>query len=147
MTKKQLSERVAELGRPIPPLGISRIEAGTRRVDADDLVALANALRVSPVTILMPWSPRADDTAEITAGGTVTVLAAWLWADGTRPLALSDSDPEGDLQRFRLDSRPAWARDAPWVHGQVGYGEREAGTGLYEWYEKLEPPKKGEADG
>ncbi|MET8766304.1 helix-turn-helix transcriptional regulator [Streptomyces sp. NPDC004658] len=54
MTKKQLSDRVGELGRPIPPLGISRVEAGTRRVDTDDLVALASALQVSVPQLLGP---------------------------------------------------------------------------------------------
>ncbi|MFF2651484.1 helix-turn-helix domain-containing protein [Streptomyces sp. NPDC058045] len=52
LTKKQLSDRVSELGRPIPPLGIAKIESGGRRVDADDLVALAVALNVRPAAML-----------------------------------------------------------------------------------------------
>lgn len=34
-----------------------------------------------------------------------------MWADGMMPLHTSETDREGDIQRFRLDSRPAWARD------------------------------------
>ncbi|MEU1117803.1 MULTISPECIES: helix-turn-helix transcriptional regulator [unclassified Streptomyces] len=138
MSKKQLADRVLELGRPIPPLGISRIEAGTRRVDADDLVALAIALHVSPATLLLPWGP-ADSPVEVTAAGTVTAAESWMWADGVRPLRVSDHDPRGDVQRYRLDSRPAWARDL-WHRGQVGYGERDEVTGLYEWYERMDVP-------
>lgn len=44
MTMLGLSERLKQLGRPIPPLGISRLENGDRRVDVDDLMALAEAL-------------------------------------------------------------------------------------------------------
>ncbi|MFH9038961.1 helix-turn-helix domain-containing protein [Streptomyces sp. NPDC017966] len=139
MTKKQLADRVSELGRPIPPLGISRIEAGTRRVDADDLVALAIALRVSPATLLLPWGP-ADGSATVTAAGPVTAAEAWMWADGIRPLKVSEQDPHGDVQRYQLDSRPAWARDDTWRAGQVGYGERDERTGLYEWYERMPLP-------
>lgn len=44
MSLQELSEALGELGRPILPSGLSKIEAGTRRVDADDLVALSQAL-------------------------------------------------------------------------------------------------------
>jgi transcriptional regulator with XRE-family HTH domain len=47
-----LSVRVAALGRPILPSGLSKIEQGTRRVDVDDLVALADALRTVPSGLL-----------------------------------------------------------------------------------------------
>ncbi|WP_435272192.1 helix-turn-helix domain-containing protein [Streptomyces parvulus] len=146
MTKKQLADRVSELGRPIPPLGISRIEAGTRRVDADDLVALAVALRVSPSTLLLPSGP-ADRPAHVTAAGTVTTVEAWLWADGIRPLKLSDQDPSGDVQRYQLDARPAWARNDPWKFGEVGHGERDERTGLYEWYERVPMPTESNDQG
>jgi transcriptional regulator with XRE-family HTH domain len=52
-----LSARLSDIGRDIPPLGLRKIVGETRRVDADDLVALAVALGVSPVTLLMPDSP------------------------------------------------------------------------------------------
>ncbi|WP_409473121.1 helix-turn-helix domain-containing protein [Streptomyces sp. HC307] len=107
MTKKQLADRTEELGRPIPPLGVSRIEAGTRRVDVDDLAALAVALRVSPITLLLPWTDRFDDAVEVTAAGTVQAAVAWSWADGHLPANPSNLDDE---KRFILDSRPEWAR-------------------------------------
>ena len=47
-----LSVRLAALGRPILPSGLSKIEQGTRRVDVDDLVALADALRTVPSRLL-----------------------------------------------------------------------------------------------
>lgn len=47
LTYVALSERLAELGRPIPVLGLRRIERGERRVDVDDLNTLAAALKVT----------------------------------------------------------------------------------------------------
>lgn len=147
MTKKQLADRVTEQGRAMAPLAVSRIEAGTRRVDADDLAALAIALRVSPATLFLPWTERADEPVEVTTAGTVPAAAAWLWSDGVRPLQPSKTDPGGDMQRYVLDSRPKWARDAArlaWAHGQVGEGEWDQRTGLHEWYEAID---RGGADG
>jgi hypothetical protein len=54
MTKQALSDATAAAGRPIPPLGISRIEALARRVDADDLVTLAAIFEVEPAILLAP---------------------------------------------------------------------------------------------
>lgn len=48
----QLSSMLAEAGRPIQATGITNLEAGRRRVDADDLMALADVLDVSPMTLL-----------------------------------------------------------------------------------------------
>jgi transcriptional regulator with XRE-family HTH domain len=48
-----LSDRLAALGRPILPSGLSKIEAGSRRVDVDDLVALAAALETVPSRLLV----------------------------------------------------------------------------------------------
>lgn len=47
-----LSERLTDLGWPIPVAALSRLENGNRRVDVDDLFALANALDVSPIVLL-----------------------------------------------------------------------------------------------
>lgn len=83
LTKADLSARTKEAGRQIPPLGISRIEAGTRRVDADDLVVLAVALNVEPNSLLLP--PVADDEpVDLAPDRRVTARTAWAWALGYR---------------------------------------------------------------
>jgi hypothetical protein len=49
------------------------LEAGKRRVTPDDLTALAVALGVSPITLVMPEMPGADDPVamvEVTGVGT-----------------------------------------------------------------------------
>jgi transcriptional regulator with XRE-family HTH domain len=52
LSLQELSERLEEFGRPIVPSGLSKIELGHRRVDVDDLVALATALRTTPNDLL-----------------------------------------------------------------------------------------------
>jgi transcriptional regulator with XRE-family HTH domain len=53
LSLQALSDRLAALGRPILPSGLSKIEQGTRRVDVDDLVALAAALETVPSRLLV----------------------------------------------------------------------------------------------
>lgn len=107
----RLSAQLKELGQSIPPTGITRIEKGQRRVSAGELAALAVALRVSPLTLLLPWTDAPDEQVDVPGLGPVTAERLWMWADGAVPLEMSESDPQGDEQRYRLDSRPAWARD------------------------------------
>jgi transcriptional regulator with XRE-family HTH domain len=52
LSLQELSERLEKIGRPIVPSGLSKIELGNRRVDVDDLVALAAALRTTPNDLL-----------------------------------------------------------------------------------------------
>lgn len=100
LSYRELSDRLAEAGRPIPTLGLSRIENGERRVDADDLVALAIALKVNPSALLFPSDVvgRSSGDVEITGAGVVPGWTAWGWADGWAPLA----DPESDDYRQLL---------------------------------------------
>lgn len=52
LTYKELSERIAAAGRHIPVLALSRIESLERRVDADDLAAIAAALGFSTASLM-----------------------------------------------------------------------------------------------
>ncbi|GAA1243348.1 hypothetical protein GCM10009676_31210 [Prauserella halophila] len=102
---KKLSALLGEYGRPIPPLGLSRIEKGTRRVDADDLTALAVVLGVNPNRLLFPVGELPDDVA-LTPELTVPVGEVWAWALAQRALPLPGSDDED----FELNAVPRWLR-------------------------------------
>lgn len=109
LTYVELSDRLSAAGRPIPVLGLRRIERGERRVDADDLVALAVVLGVNPSTLLLPYTVEGD--AEVTGAGTVPARAAWGWADGLNPVRLpDDGDPTGALVDFSRAARPPGLR-------------------------------------
>lgn len=102
-----LSRRLEAIGRPIPVLGLSRIEKGERRVDADDLVALAVALDVSPLTLLTPKSHGVDTTVIATGTGHVAALDLWQWMRTDLPLGGSLEDVTGNLE-FQWRSKPPW---------------------------------------
>jgi transcriptional regulator with XRE-family HTH domain len=84
-----LGRKLAEIGWPIRASIITRIEGGERRVDVDDLVALAVALDVSPGTLLMPETQAPIVPLHVPVdlpGGPVSLAAAWAWVCGERPL-------------------------------------------------------------
>lgn len=66
LSTRQLSVRLGEIGRPIPASGITRMEFSERRVDVDDLVALAAALDVEPSQLMLSPS---ELTIEVFVGG------------------------------------------------------------------------------
>jgi len=51
-TLDDVSEQLAKIGRPMSKSILSQIENAKRRVDVDDLVALASVLDTSPETLL-----------------------------------------------------------------------------------------------
>jgi transcriptional regulator with XRE-family HTH domain len=109
----ELAQRVEATGRSIPAESLRRIELGYRKVDVDDLVALAVALDVSPLALLFPATRRPDERVEAT-GFTPTDGDAgdlWLWAVGDRSFQ-SDAHDEEDLHSeiwsFRGRSLPWW---------------------------------------
>ena len=101
MSLRHLSERLAQLGHPILPSGINKIENGQRRVDVGDLVALAQALDVSPSTLLMPPEPDGDRD---------NWRAAWRWLHGELPLGWEEGRRSPDwpdrIRAFRRENRP-----------------------------------------
>jgi transcriptional regulator with XRE-family HTH domain len=77
---RALADRLESIRSSIKYTTIDAIERGTRRVDVDDLMALALALRVTPVTLLMPATD--SETALVTATGIASKVTAeqlWLW--------------------------------------------------------------------
>lgn len=110
LQQRDLSDKLTEVGRPMLPTVISKIERGERRIDVDDLVALSLALDVSPLALLLPTAGAPDVAVELTEGVTAAGRITWSWADGLRPIELSHEDPVAHLHRFQADSRPPYAR-------------------------------------
>lgn len=112
------SMALEELGRPIPPLGLSRLASGNRRVDVDELVALAVLLGVSPSALLVPRHVGVDDVVELTPTVKQRAGIVWAWLDGRIPLpgeltesgkvAATPGDKWADYQKHsRPDFQPA----------------------------------------
>jgi transcriptional regulator with XRE-family HTH domain len=112
-TVRTLSARLGELGRPILPSGITKIENQQRRVDPGELVAISLALGVNPNRLLLPIGDRNDEVAL-----TPTIAAphrrAWSWAQGRFPAPVPH--PEGPrplreaVDDFRQHALPTWMR-------------------------------------
>jgi len=106
MSGPELSARLEELQRPIPPLGIHRIETGKRRVDVDDLVGIALALGVSPVSLLMPTTDSPEDAVSVTGvEGTVNARRLWRWLVAEQPLIEGAADA---VFGFLYRAIPGW---------------------------------------
>jgi transcriptional regulator with XRE-family HTH domain len=54
LTQTDVSDRMRTIGRPLLPTGVLKVEQGIRRVDVDDLVALASVFGVPPDELLGP---------------------------------------------------------------------------------------------
>ena len=106
LSTMRLATMLVGAGRTIAPTAITRIESGERRVDVDDLVALAAALNVNPSALLLP--PTADGEVDVTGAGAVQAEEAWAWMDGERPLL--DADDENIVLGFQLHARPPGRR-------------------------------------
>lgn len=91
----------------INPVGIRRLEAGERRISADDLVALAVALGVSPATLLMPYTTERAERVLATGTGPQSAEGLWRWLVGNNPFKGSGRH----LAEFWLNSWPEWEHD------------------------------------
>lgn len=92
---------------------VGKSETGDRRIDVDDLVALAVALGVTPNRLLLPGSVRDDEPVELLPEVRVSAIDAWKWATGDAPLPNGAAPPSlqilirDDFERlFNRENRP-----------------------------------------
>ena len=113
LTQQQLAARLAELGRPMQPSAVAKVEAGARRVDVDDLVAFAVALNVSPARLLVP-DVHEDEEVHLLPDMPVPAWSAWGWATGRHSLSVDSDDLRNPVVQERemryADERPVWER-------------------------------------
>lgn len=107
LNQRDVSARLKEIGRPMLPTVVSKIERGERRIDVDDLIAFALALNVSPVALLMPneWS---DAQVALTPAVEVSARTAWMWGEGSSQADDLLSTPNGELTEEESDAY--WSR-------------------------------------
>lgn len=120
-----------ELGNALKAKGVkwdrftvANLENGKRQnVTVVELLALALVLDVAPVNLLVPLD---SEPYQVTPDGTEAQNSAdvWLWMRGQCPLPGTSKAGE----RIYFTEAPT----------EAGRGERDAATGLYEWYEKID---------
>jgi transcriptional regulator with XRE-family HTH domain len=86
LSLRALAAALGELGRPIGPNQLHALSQGARRVDADDLVALAIALGVNPNALLFDRHAVAGQVLMLTEEIDQRAGVSWAWADGEMPL-------------------------------------------------------------
>ena len=108
LNQTELAEAAKRLGRPVTRSAVSKTEEAKRRIDVDDLVAFALALRATPNRLLLPKTADAEKPYDITPDYRVSELDAWLWALGEHPLNGGFDAPK--LQIVVEDDRERWFR-------------------------------------
>jgi hypothetical protein len=108
----ELEALLRAIGMPIPRQGLMRLEAGKRKVDLEEVVALAQVFNVPPLLLLFPVGHAAE--TELRAGdeaGTAPALRMdpWTAAKWFMGEASLDGGPlpaeAADIRRFREHDR------------------------------------------
>lgn len=111
-TYRSIAFDLKVLGHPLHEIVLKRIENGGRRIDVDDLVALAIVFNVNPNYLLTPHTDDGGDEFVLVPGemdvkGTAAQIHDWLY--GFLPIrgAIGDHPDEAD-ERFRARILPSW---------------------------------------
>lgn len=136
LTYVELSDRLSEEGRPIPVLGLRRIERGERRVDADDLIALSVVLNVGPASLLLPPSA-GEESVNLTKKTAVRSRTAWQWAEGQR--TAMDFEPGEAVSLAGPGADPA-------IYAEVSEREQEWERRQAEYLDMTQPPERRRAN-
>jgi transcriptional regulator with XRE-family HTH domain len=104
MSQRGLARVLDELGHPMSKDMLWKVEQGKRQLTADDLVALALALGVTPNRLLLPHG-KVETVIELTPAVRLPLTQAWAWATGERPLELPGVPAEHPVE-FRWQNRP-----------------------------------------
>ena len=124
MDVRTAARLMTEAGRKLAPSGISKIENGDRRVDVDDLTALAYIFRTTPAALLTPPAEAVTLTGVPDSFLPEEIQA---WVAGSVKLTTDDLVRYWKEQRFLAISSGHWAEEmlAKYDRGQVGVTPRE----------------------
>jgi len=109
LNQPQLASLMEALGAPIHASAVSKIEQRERRVDVDDLVALAAALDTTPNRLLLSGNPGEASQVELTSEVRTPAIDAWRWATGEDQLPI-DALPSAHQLLIRDDRGRAMFR-------------------------------------
>lgn len=101
-TLEDLESALKLVGHPLSKLALGRIENGNRRVDVDDLTALAAVLGVNPNALILPPVRSSIWVSKLTGTGIRSTAGLWDWADGGRALWPNSDAAESPEEREAL---------------------------------------------
>ncbi|MFD8556809.1 helix-turn-helix domain-containing protein [Streptosporangium canum] len=113
LTYVELAERLKDAGRPIPVLGLRRVERGERRVDVDDLLALAYVLGVAVVDLLVPGDEPDSMPYDVAPARRVpiSIARAWIGGQGFLSQPITPSELAHQLQWMPKDRAETAVRE------------------------------------
>lgn len=125
---RRLAEECQRLGAPgLTEASLGNIERGhrggqrgTRRVLAEELIVLAQALDVAPILLVFPLD--AAPTIEVSPGRVVSTWDALRWFTGEGPISPDNIDRFHGAGQYDPQS------------DKLGHGHRDPQTGMFEWY-------------
>ena len=119
LSLRGLAKRLAAAERPLTHSAVDQIEKGERRVDVDDLMALAAALDVTVQTLLMPeipsvpgisklaYRPEWDTPVKVTGlPESIDAHTLWMWLTAQAPPRAAYDDAEFALWAARSIPAP-----------------------------------------
>jgi transcriptional regulator with XRE-family HTH domain len=119
LTLADLAAELERFGRPILLTALSKLEKGQRRINVDDLVALALALDVSPNVLLLPKSAKANTDVALTETHRTDSLSAWKWATRDVPAESGDGAERSFFISYSYADR-SWAEWIAWQLEEAG---------------------------
>jgi transcriptional regulator with XRE-family HTH domain len=125
LTYVELSERLTNIGRPIPVLGLRRIERGERRVDVDDLAALAVVLSAAPVDLLVPGDADDGEPYGVTPEVATTAGTARGWIAGTAFLVEPETPMDFAVAIQAMPKARAQAVSKEWLRPRADEWNRQ----------------------
>lgn len=125
MLAADVAMELTKLGRRFSANAVVKMENGLRRIDVDDLMALAVVLDCGPLALLLPHSAAGTQVAfPYPAGSTRTDDELWLWALGEKPLGRAESDVE-----FSRRANPVlWKMYGSRIAGMINADLKEKAT-------------------
>lgn len=111
-SQEQLASRLADRGLVWQRTTVAKVEAGSRQVTVDELVAVAFVIGVSPAALVVP--PEMLETLAVTPSNELDAGMVWHWIAGQQVLGGYPADAEGSgtianwaaMLRFYDESAP-----------------------------------------
>ncbi len=103
LSLRAMSAELERLGHPMGAGALARVEAGERRVDVGDLLALSVALNVQPGRLLLP-DDASGSTFAVTPKCEVSTFNAWNWMRGRAPLLPPTDDGSADRLEMEYEA-------------------------------------------
>lgn len=108
---------MTRLGHPMSRMGVQRLEQGERKVNADELTALARALDVPPLLLLFPIHAGVERT-EVVKGVVMDTRDAMKWFTGQTTWEGEAPSREHTILRLLAD-HDRLVDDAGYAHAEV----------------------------